>query len=183
MNLRPFFLGTFACCSLGLVAQTDDNFQMNMSVGSGGEQMNMNISIQGAGEQMNLQMDMEAPDGWTDEPAAPQGQPAVATPAAAPMASAPLPMDDFEFQRYLNAIKAKDFEDSKHATAKAPLRGQYLTAEQIALVMRAFDFESTRVEFAILAHSRCVDPDNYYLTYDAFDFELSIEELEEALGE
>lgn len=158
-----------------LSARSQEGINMNMSIDADGEQMNMNISIDGDGEQMNMniQMDGSPDDGW--------GQPAPAMPAPTPTPAGPYPMDDLDFERYLNAIRGKDFEDSKLTTAKAPLRGQYLTAEQIGQVMKAFDFEDTRLEFAIFAHPRCVDQDNYYLTYGAFEFELSIEELEDAI--
>lgn len=93
------------------------------------------------------------------------------------------PMSSFDFDDYLKAIQDKTFEDSKLTTAKAPLRSQFLTAEQIAQVMRAFTFEDTRIEFAIFAHNRCVDPGNYYKTHGALEYELSIEEIEEAIGQ
>jgi len=165
-----------------LSAQTDDNFNMNMSIDADGEQMNMNMSIDADGEQMNMNIRMDGMEMDMDQET--WGEPEVPTQAtSAPVPTGPMAMDDMDFSRYLNAIKAKDFEDSKLTTAKAPLRGQYLTAEQVGHVMRAFDFESTRLEFATYAHPRCVDPGNYYLTYDAFEFEMSIEELEEAIAE
>lgn len=96
----------------------------------------------------------------------------------------PVGMTDSDFQSYLRAIRAKDFEDSKQSTANAPLKaGVQLSAGQIAQVMQAFEYESTRVEFAIFAYPRCVDPHNYYKTHGAFEFELSIDELNEAIGQ
>lgn len=170
-----------------LSGQTDDGISMNMSIDADGEQMNMNISIDGdgAGEQMNMNIQMNGMDMEHDMEmeAQPSGWGNTAAPAATPAPAGPFPMDDMDFNRYLNAVKSKDFEDSKLTTAKAPLRGQHLTAEQIGMVMRVFDFESTRLEFATFAHPRCVDPSNYYLTYGAFEFEMSIEELEEAIAE
>ena len=56
-------------------------------------------------------------------------------------------------------------------------------AGQIARVMKAFDFEATRVDFAVFAHAHCVDSHNYYKTHGAFEFELSIDELNEAIGQ
>jgi hypothetical protein len=105
--------------------------------------------------------------------------------ANASMGSAdPVGMTELDFQDYLRAIKAKDFEDSKQSTANAPLNaGAMLSASQIAQVMRAFDYESTRVEFAIFAYQRCVDPHNYYKTHGAFEYELSIDELNDAIGQ
>jgi hypothetical protein len=44
-------------------------------------------------------------------------------------------------------------------------------------------FEETRVQFATLAHPRCTDPGNHYQAYEAFQFESSIEDLQEALGQ
>lgn len=92
-------------------------------------------------------------------------------------------MSSLDFEDYLRAIAQKTFEDAKLSTAQAPLRSQSLTAAQIAQVMRAFTFEDSRIAFAIFAHDRCVDPGNYYKTYDALEFELSIEEIEEAIGQ
>ena len=110
--------------------------------------------------------------GWDDEPAAEPAAPA-----------GPVAMSSMDFNDYLNAIRSKTFEDSKLSTAKAPLSGNYLTAKQIKQVMQVFTFEDTRLEFAIFAHSRCVDPSNYYQVYDAFEFELTIDDLQEAIGE
>ena len=185
--MRTLFSGVVMALLLlpATLSAQSEGFNMNMSIDADGEQMNMNISIDGEGDQMNMDVQMDGmhmeqdmqmdtqTEGWGN----------AAAPAAAPAPSGPLPMNDLIFNRYLNEVKSKDFESSKLATAKSPLRGQYLTAEQVAEVMRAFDFEATRLEFAILAHPRCVDPSNYYLTYGAFDFELSIEELEEGIAE
>ena len=108
--------------------------------------------------------------GWEEEPV-----------AAAP--SGPTAMSSMDFNDYLAAIRSKTFEDSKLTTAKAPLSGNYLTAKQIKQVMQLFTFEDSRLEFAIFAHARCVDPSNYYQVYDAFEFELTIDDLQEAIGE
>lgn len=181
-------LALLCTTSITVSAQSDDNINMNMSIGADGEQMNMNMSIDADGEQMNMNISIDGVeegfehDNWEPDM---QAQPAATAPSASrPQAPAPGPsaMGSLDFERYLEAIKSKSFEDSKLKTAKAPLRGQYLNAEQIGMVMKAFDFEATRLDFAVLAHPRCVDPNNYYLIYDAFDFELSIDELEEALG-
>ena len=94
-----------------------------------------------------------------------------------------MPMAPADFQSYLQAIQSKGFEDSKLATAKAPLSSAYFSADQIRQVMSLFGFEETRVQFATLARPRCTDPANYYRVYEAFQFESSIEELQEALGE
>lgn len=185
--LLPVALSMLSMATATLSAQSDDNINMNMSIDADGTQMNMNISIDGAGEgmEMNMQMDEPELDHWGEPemPLQPAGtMPQTSRPQPPAPAPGPSAMGSLDFERYLNAIKSKSFEDSKLKTAQAPLRGQYLNAEQIGMVMKSFDFEATRLEFAVLAHPRCVDPNNYYLIYDAFDFEMSIDELEEALG-
>ena len=106
------------------------------------------------------------------------------TTAVATTNVAPAAMSELDFEDYMNAIQDKSFEDSKLSTAKSPLAsGVMLNASQIAQVMGAFSFESSRLDFAVFAHPHCVDPHNYYKTHGAFDFELSIEELNDALGQ
>lgn len=93
-------------------------------------------------------------------------------------------MTELDFRDYLESIKAKTFEDSKLATAKAPLQsGVMLTSAQVAQVMGAMTYEDSRLEFAVFAHPRCVDPHNYYKTHGAFEYELSIDDLNGALGQ
>ena len=49
--------------------------------------------------------------------------------------------------------------------------------------MKAFDYESTRLEFAVFAHGKCVDAHNYYKTHGSFEYELSIDDLNDAIGQ
>ncbi len=104
-------------------------------------------------------------------------------PAAPARPARAVAMSPADFQTYLNAVENKGFEESKLSTARAPLSSAFLTADQIRQVMTRFGFEETRVQFATLAHPRCIDPGNYYQVYEAFQFESSIEELQEALGQ
>jgi len=112
---------------------------------------------------------------------APAPRPAATTAPARPARA--VAMAPADFATYLNAVESKGFEESKLSTARAPLSSAYLTADQIRQVMTRFGFEETRVQFATLAHPRCTDPGNYYQVYEAFQFESSIEELQEALGQ
>ena len=45
--------------------------------------------------------------------------------------------------------------------------------------MQSFDFESTKLEYAKFAYDFTYDKGNYFKVNDAFDFESSIEELDE----
>jgi len=160
-----------------------ENVQVNMSLGNAFQSLEAaakSTETSMGTTDANISMDVSitessrtlaSPRGW-DTP--PDNQPVVHE------ISRPMSLSDFS--DYLQAIRQKSFEDSKLSTAKAPLRTQHLTSEQITQVMQAFTFEDTRIEFAIAAYHRCVDPGNYYKTHSALEFELSIQEIEEAIG-
>lgn len=61
--------------------------------------------------------------------------------------------------------------------AKQVTGSNCLSAVQIKEITMLFDFEADRIEYAKFAHSRCNDPQNYFLINDAFQFESTIDEL------
>lgn len=93
----------------------------------------------------------------------------------------PTPISESELSEIQNSIKSKDFEDTKLIYAKQVIKNKCLSAKQIKSIMELFDFEETRLEIAKYAYGYCYDPDNYFVLNDAFDFEMSIEELNEYL--
>lgn len=167
----------------------------NMAIAAGNseqESISMNINLGGgildaAGALGSMNLQVTTTTTTTTAPSSSlNNQASWDEPANAPAASTPVEdygFSNFEFNEYLDAIRNKTFEDSKLTTAKAPLSGTQITARQVAQVMGLFTFEDSRLEFAIFAHPRCLDPQNYYLVYDAFEFELSIDDLQEAIAE
>ena len=173
-------------------AVSNSGMQSNVSLSATGgvqgstttttDQVNMNVSIGGnvipGGVNMNVQM--SATESWSTTETTTQSW---GEQASAPVAAS-AEMSGLDFQDYLRAIRGKDFEDSKMSTAQAPLNaGAMLSAAQIAEVMKAFDYESTRLEFAVFAHGKCVDVHNYYKTHGSFEYELSIDDLNDAIGQ
>lgn len=94
-----------------------------------------------------------------------------AAPACSPMAGS-----DFETAK--QSIAGKSFSDSKMTLAKQVSRSNCLTSEQVTAIVRLFDFESDRLEFAKFAYAFIADAPNFYRVNDAFEFESSIEELD-----
>lgn len=92
-------------------------------------------------------------------------------------------MGSADYNLALESIKGKSFEDTKLDLAKQVVRANCMSSKQIAEVMRAMTFEDSRLEFAEFAYKYCVDPNQYYLVNDAFEFELTIEELQEFLDD
>jgi hypothetical protein len=91
-------------------------------------------------------------------------------------------MSSFEFKKALESISAKTFEDSKLTLAKQISNSNCITPLQVGKIMSVFDHESTRLEFATHAYKRVFDRSNYYKVNDSFQFESSIDDLNEALG-
>ena len=91
-------------------------------------------------------------------------------------------MGSGDFESAKKSIESKSFSDSRMTVAKQITKGNCLSAEQVRDVTSLFDFESGRLEYAKFAYDYCYDQGNYYKVNDAFEFEMSIDELDEHLN-
>ena len=158
--------------------QGQENISMDVNMGGMGIDMNIDINVNESNSSMNSSTSMSVQETTTTTMTTnPQTQYIPAPTPAAP----PCKMASSDFNVALESIEDKSFSDSKMAIAKQVSRSNCLTADQIKKIMMAFDFESDRLDFAIYAYRECADPDNYYKVYDAFDFEMTIADLEEAI--
>jgi len=89
----------------------------------------------------------------------------------------PYPMEPADFAQAKASITSKNFEDSKLTIAKQIAGANCLLCSQVKDIMTLFTFESTKLDFAKFAYRYTLDPGNYYLLNDAFEFESSIDEL------
>ncbi len=105
----------------------------------------------------------------------PQAQPAV-------QGNCGMAMNASSFNQAKSSISSKSFSDSKMTTAKQITQTNCLTAQQIKEITMLFDFDADRVTYASFAHKRCTDPQNYFIVNDAFEFESSIEELNQNIS-
>lgn len=94
----------------------------------------------------------------------------------------PWPMDEVDFEEAMQSIASKDFEESKFQIAKQVIGANCIFADQVRDIMKLFDFEDTRIDFAKFAYPYTFDQGNYFKVHDAFEFEMSINELNESLG-
>ena len=78
----------------------------------------------------------------------------------------------------VSSIQSKDFEATKVSVAKQAVGSATILAEDVARVMKTFDYESTRLDFAKFAYARCCDQRNYFKVNDAFEFESSVTDLQ-----
>lgn len=91
------------------------------------------------------------------------------------------PMDPAAFSDAKGSIESKTFDDSKVQLAKQVAKSNCLSAEQVKQIMMLFTYEDDRLDFAKFAYPFTFDKGNYYKVNDAFEFELTIDELNEWL--
>jgi hypothetical protein len=92
------------------------------------------------------------------------------------------PMEEGQFSDAVNSVSSKDFEESKLTVAKQITGSNCLTASQVKRMMGEFDFEESKLEYAKFAYDKTFDIGNYYKLNDAFDFESSIDELNQYIN-
>lgn len=90
-------------------------------------------------------------------------------------------MSNSNFAAAKQTITKQSFDDTKLTTAKQVIKSNCLSSAQIKELMMLFSFEATRLDLAKFAHERCVDKNNYFLLNDAFQFESSVEELNNSI--
>lgn len=99
-----------------------------------------------------------------------------------PVPPMPMCMLQMEFMQLKSSIANKSFESSKLQIAKQALAGNYFSSAQVADLMREFDFETTRLDFAKSAYPRVIDKQNYYQVNNGFTFESSIQDLNQYIA-
>jgi hypothetical protein len=94
----------------------------------------------------------------------------------------PWPMSEQDFQSAKSSIASKTFDDSRLTIAKQILNSNCMLCSHVRDIMGVFSFEATRLDFAKFAYNRVFDQGNYYKLNDAFEFESSINELNEFIN-
>ncbi len=87
------------------------------------------------------------------------------------------PMRPTAFMRLLAALEEASFSDEKYAIVKEAASKNYFKSEQVLKILKKFSFESDRLKVAKLLYPRVVDPENFFVVYEAFTFSSSKEEL------
>jgi hypothetical protein len=91
----------------------------------------------------------------------------------------PRPMSQQDFAQFKTVVKQQSFEDTKLQMIKTQPHGTWYTSEQIKDLMGLFSFDDNRLDVAIFAYDRCVDPQNFYTTYSALTYDSSKNDLME----
>lgn len=86
-----------------------------------------------------------------------------------------------DFDALLATVNRQNFDDVRSQIALQGIRNAHISSRQVALLMRAFTFESTKLDFAKQAYHYVVDKDKYYIVNNEFIFSSSIDELNKYL--
>lgn len=87
-------------------------------------------------------------------------------------------MQSNEVTDLINSLQSRDFESTKVSMAKQALDKATIMTDDIKRIVKVFEFESTRLDFAKFAYSRCCDQRNYLRLSDVFEFDSSVTELQ-----
>jgi len=86
-------------------------------------------------------------------------------------------MNHQSFSALVNVIRNASFESNKLDIAKQALSMNWVTSSQVRQLLYLFSFESSKLELAKYAFSSTIDPENYFMVHDAFNFSSSSREL------
>jgi hypothetical protein len=135
------------------------------------------------GTQINVPVNVNVNVGGTQQAGGAAVPPPAGQPAPFPTNNpCGMPMTNQDFQFAKQSIASKNFEDSKLQMAKQLARDNCLLASQIREIMLLFNFEDTRLNFAKFAYPNCINKGNYFEVNNAFNFESSIEELNQYIS-
>ena len=87
------------------------------------------------------------------------------------------PMSNSDFESAKESISSKGFDESKLTIAKQIIGSNCMLCSQIKDIMGLMSFEQTKLDLAKFAWNHNLDKGNYYKLNDAFNFEASINEL------
>lgn len=87
-------------------------------------------------------------------------------------------MDNASFYRFMDMMKrSASFDKDKSAMIMQQARGTMFTAQQMQSLLKSLDFDKNRLELAKSIYRKCADRENFFVVYEAFDFDSSRRDL------
>ena len=87
-----------------------------------------------------------------------------------------------EVNGLVQAVQQQRFESGKLSTAREALGQSAIQSDDLKRLLQSLDFEASRVELAKFAYPHVADPQNFSRVYDAFDFDTSAREVQQAVS-
>ncbi len=87
-----------------------------------------------------------------------------------------------EFEAIKHTINNRPFDSTKLQIAKEAVSKNRMNSYQVAELVQLLTFESNKLELAKFGYQFVLDPKNYYVIYNEFTFDSSINELSAFIG-
>ena len=87
------------------------------------------------------------------------------------------------FENLKNIVRNQSFDSSKLKIAKQAIAANNVRTEQVLQLMDLLTFESYKLDLAKFAYQYTVDKQNYFMLYDGFTFQSSINQLAMFIGQ
>lgn len=82
------------------------------------------------------------------------------------------------YSAFLNTLQGASFDQDRLVIARQYTESSDVSSADVAEIMTLFSFESTRLEYAKIAWHYVIDPENYFLVNQSFQFSSSTVELD-----
>ncbi|MGI8892717.1 MAG: DUF4476 domain-containing protein [Bacteroidia bacterium] len=87
------------------------------------------------------------------------------------------------FDNLQHVIRNQSFDSSKLKIAKQAIATNNIRSSQVLQLMNLLTFESYKLDLAKFAYSYTLDKQNYFMLYDGFTFQSSINQLSRHIGQ
>lgn len=104
-------------------------------------------------------------------------EPAYVLPGYSGPVGCPMPMAQADFESAKNSIASKDWDETRLTIAKQIVGSNCLLSGQVTELVRLFEWEESKLDFAKFAYGRTYDLGNYFKVNNAFEWEASTTEL------
>lgn len=89
----------------------------------------------------------------------------------------PVVMSSNSFNRLMDVMKKKHFDDDRLEIAKQALASNNMTVNQVSAVIDELTFDDSKLDFAKVAYNKTVDRENYFVINGKFTFSSSVSDL------
>jgi hypothetical protein len=86
-----------------------------------------------------------------------------------------------EVDALVRDVQQRPFEATKLSVAKEALRERSIQTDDLQRLLHNLEFEASRVELAKFAYPHVVDPQNFDRVYDEFEYDASVQEIQQAV--
>lgn len=82
-----------------------------------------------------------------------------------------------QFNRLKQTIRNQSFSSGQRQVAEQAMNTNYFTAQQVFELVNMFTFNSDKLHISKRAYNSTLDKENYFIVYDALDYNSSVNEL------